>query len=81
MDGTRSQKAELLAYIVLQEKLKPNETIMVSDRKHDIIGASANQIKSVAVTWGYGSKEELVSVEPTSFCHSPSDLPKTILNT
>lgn len=59
MDGTRSQKAELLAYIVLQEKLKPNETIMVSDRKHDIIGASANQIKSVAVTSGLVQKRNL----------------------
>lgn len=32
---------------------------MVGDRKHDIIGAKKSGIKSIGVTYGYGTREEL----------------------
>ncbi len=32
---------------------------MVGDRRHDIEGAKACGLKSVGVTWGFGSQEEL----------------------
>ena len=33
---------------------------MVGDRKYDIIGAKENGIKSIAVLYGYGNREEFV---------------------
>jgi phosphoglycolate phosphatase len=37
---------------------------MVGDRKHDIIGAKNNCMKTIGVTYGYGSLEELTTHEP-----------------
>jgi len=58
LDGTRSTKPALIGYLLEQEKLDPAQTWMIGDRKHDILGAKANRVYSVAVLWGYGSREE-----------------------
>ncbi len=47
--------------------LNKNESIMVGDRYHDIKGAKLNGIDSIAVTYGYGSLDELNKEEPTYF--------------
>jgi phosphoglycolate phosphatase len=32
---------------------------MIGDRAHDIEGARTNGVRSIGVTWGYGSRAEL----------------------
>ena len=32
---------------------------MVGDREYDILGARRNRVKSIAVTYGYGTEQEL----------------------
>jgi phosphoglycolate phosphatase len=59
LDGTFVEKEEIIKYIIEEYNLKRPETIMVGDRKYDIIGANKNGIKSIGVLYGYGSKEEL----------------------
>lgn len=44
-------------------------TYMVGDRKFDIIGAKAEGVISVGVTYGYGSEEELLA-ENRTFWHT-----------
>jgi phosphoglycolate phosphatase len=39
-----------------------SKTVMVGDRKHDIIGAKRTGLKSIGVLYGYGSREELEKV-------------------
>lgn len=36
-------------------------TVMVGDRRYDVIGALANEVLPVGVLWGYGLREELAS--------------------
>lgn len=38
---------------------EPSSTIMVGDRKYDILGAQENGIPCIGVLYGYGSREEL----------------------
>ena len=60
LDGTRSDKAEIIAYAL--DKLNSDrgmKTVMIGDRKHDIIGAKICKIGSIGALWGYGSKAEL----------------------
>lgn len=58
-DGTRSDKGELIQYILEVEKIRPSEAIMIGDRKFDILGAKKAGIPCIGITWGYGSREEL----------------------
>ena len=74
LDGTRSAKAELIAYLLQQEGLSARSCVMIGDRKHDLIGARANEVASVGVTWGYGSPDELEREKPAAIFDHPSDL-------
>jgi phosphoglycolate phosphatase len=74
LDGTRNDKSSLISYILNSESITPPETIMIGDRKHDIIGAKANGVDGVGVLWGYGTREEL-EVSGASVCiERPQDL-------
>lgn len=63
-DGTRSNKVELIAHLLETEQLAPADTVMVGDRKHDLIGARLNGLAAVAVGYGFGSAEELIGEAP-----------------
>ncbi len=65
LDGTRTNKVELIAHLLKEEGLAPAQTLMIGDRKHDLIGAKANGVDVVAVGYGFGSREELAAEAPT----------------
>ena len=59
MDEQRTKKGEVIAYALQTFHLDPAETVMVGDRKHDVIGARENGLPCLGVLYGYGSREEL----------------------
>ena len=61
LDGSRIHKEELLAYALQRTGAEASASIMVGDRKHDLLGARANGMDAVAVLYGYGTREELES--------------------
>ncbi|MCV4284799.1 HAD family hydrolase [Pseudomonas capsici] len=65
LDGTRTDKVELIAYLLEQERLDPSQTLMIGDRKHDLIGGLRNGLDVAAVGYGFGSHEELTAQTPT----------------
>lgn len=65
LDGTRTNKVELIAHLMREEGLDPATTLMIGDRKHDLIGARSNGLDSAAVGYGFGSFEELNAEAPT----------------
>ncbi|KZL21152.1 5'-nucleotidase [Pseudovibrio axinellae] len=74
LDMTRGNKIDLLAYLLEQENLDPSKTIMIGDRKHDLIAASENGVASIGVLWGYGSAEELAEHKAGAVVSSPAEL-------
>ena len=64
LNGERTNKAELIQYILEQQKLPADQCLMVGDREHDIFGARQNGIDTIAVNYGYGSQEELALAQP-----------------
>ena len=60
-DGTLSDKSDLIAFIIKRHNLSVNESIMIGDREHDIIGARNNKMDSIGVGYGYGTKGELLN--------------------
>ena len=59
LDGTRTNKVELIAHLMHEQGLDPTQTLMIGDRKHDLIGARDNGLDAAAVGYGFGSYEEL----------------------
>ena len=64
LDHSRIKKNDIIQYILNNYGIKSTESIMVGDRKFDITGAKSCMLKSIAVTYGHGSKEELMNAEP-----------------
>ena len=52
----------------------PQDIVMVGDREHDVYGARQWGIDCVAVTYGYGEKEELKSANPHRMVNSVKGL-------
>lgn len=73
-DGHLDNKADLIRHILASESLKPHETLMVGDRKYDVVGAKQNGCYAAGVTYGYGSVEELTEAGADYLCKSPLDV-------
>lgn len=58
-DGARRRKADVVAHTLDALGLPvAADAVMVGDRVHDVEGAAAHGIDTVAVEWGYGGAEE-----------------------
>ncbi len=79
LDGTRANKADLILYLLLQEKVDAAECVMIGDREHDILGARANGVAGVGVTWGYGSAEELHAAGAVTVVETVGDLGRVLM--
>jgi len=53
--------------------------LMIGDRKHDIIGAKTVGIDSIAVLYGYGTKEEFEEHKPNYIVSTVSELEQFLL--
>ncbi|WP_433847753.1 HAD-IA family hydrolase [Acinetobacter proteolyticus] len=78
LTGERTNKADLIAYILEQQQLDAQHCIMVGDRQYDIIGARANGIETIAVNYGYGRAEELAQAQPMTQISQFSQLIETV---
>lgn len=74
LDGTRSDKSNLISHILQSEAVASSETLMVGDREHDMIGARANGVCGVGVLWGYGTQEELEASGAHTCISHPKEL-------
>ncbi|WP_428674189.1 HAD family hydrolase [Roseibium sp.] len=74
LDGTRSAKSELIAHILQEEGAVAAQTVMIGDRKHDLLGANANGVAGIGVLWGYGSREELSAEQPVLIAQAPDEI-------
>ena len=52
---------------------------MIGDRKEDIEAGKTNRIRTIGVTYGYGTKAEIIDSAPDYICASPYDIQKTII--
>lgn len=74
LDGTRADKGELIKYLLTKENLPAEHTMMIGDRKHDIIGAQKNNITAIGVGYGYGTTEELNAAAPDFIFNTVAEL-------
>jgi phosphoglycolate phosphatase len=79
LDNRNADKRDLIRHILDKERFDPAGAVMIGDRKHDAIGAKANGLASIGVTWGYGSREELLDAGVAFLVDAPQGLAEPIL--
>lgn len=76
LDGRLTLKPDLVQHIIQQEKLNPQNTLMIGDREHDIMGARANHVWAGGVTYGFGQQKDLIEAGADKLFHSPTSVQK-----
>lgn len=79
MGTDRSKKGQVIAYALKEFGIDPASAVMVGDREHDILGGKENGLPGVGVTFGYGSREELMRAGAAAVADSPAELTKILL--
>ena len=74
LSGERSDKTELIAYVLETSRLRPKDTMMVGDRHYDVNGAMQNDVLPIGALWGYGSREELSAAGAKRLAEKPADV-------
>ena len=66
-------KADVIRQALTAHNLAPENVVIVGDTKYDMIGAQETGIKKLAVTWGFGDVEDLLTYQPDWVAHQPTD--------
>ena len=79
MDGRRSAKSELLAYLLGRERIgATRRAVMIGDRRYDALGARAVGMRSDRRAWGYGDAEELAAAGADPLIETPRQIPAAV---
>lgn len=76
MDGRRTSKSEVIEEALARLDLSEHreQVVMVGDKEHDVLGARACKIPCIAVSYGYGIKEELLEAKPLKIVDSAAQI-------
>lgn len=86
LDASRGEKADVISYGLAELKASPaglpdlSRILMVGDRLHDVLGARANNLDCVGVSWGYAAAGELAEAGAIAVVDSPAQLADLVLN-
>lgn len=66
MDEKRCEKQDIIGFAIEKAGITDiSRAVMVGDREYDVLGAKYFGMDSIAVTYGYGTKDELDRSAPT----------------
>lgn len=76
MDGKRTGKSEVIEETIRRLGMENHreQILMIGDREHDVFGARKSGLDCLAVSYGYGSMEELEAAEPLKIVSSPQEI-------
>ena len=76
MDGRRTNKTEVIEDVLRRLDMDKHreQVIMIGDKEHDVYGARKAGLECIAVSFGYGTKEELTNAEPLKIVDSAEEI-------
>jgi len=74
LNDLHGSKASLLRQALATEAVDAKSAVVIGDRREDVLAARDNGARSVGVTWGYGSREELENAGADRIVGSVSEL-------
>jgi phosphoglycolate phosphatase len=69
-----SEKAAMIAQALADYDASPVHTVMIGDRRFDIEGAVANDVRGIGVLWGFGDRAELEQAGASAIAETPKAL-------
>jgi phosphoglycolate phosphatase len=73
--GEKATKTTIISDLLEMQKLLPSKkTVMIGDTVFDVIGGKQNDLSTIAVTYGFGKAEELLTAEPDFWAENVDEL-------
>jgi len=66
--------------LIKKHKLNPKETFFVGDSNHEIEAGKQVGVKTIAVTWGFSTKQKLKSMNPDFIVNNTDELEKIFVS-
>jgi phosphoglycolate phosphatase len=79
LGGRFDNKADLIMFVLSNRNFTAEETIMVGDKREDVLAGKTNRIRTIGVTYGYGSQREIMDAAPDFVCNSPQEIQKLLI--
>ena len=79
LDNSRTDKGEVIEYVLTSLGADREKTVMVGDRCHDILGAKKCGVLSTGVLYGFGNREELQKAGADFIVSTPSELQNLLI--
>jgi phosphoglycolate phosphatase len=79
MDGSLTDKGDLIRLALEREALAPESVVMIGDREHDMRGAAKAGVRAMGALWGYGTESELIKAGAQGIIAKTADLPFVLL--
>lgn len=73
-ESIRSSKTAVLAYALEETGATPATSLMIGDRDNDVQGGHANGLRVLGVTYGFGSRAELIATGADAIVATPEAL-------
>ena len=74
LDGKYNDKSDLMAHALEDSSIDPKGSLMIGDRKYDMIAAKDNGLDRAGVLYGYGDEEELRKAGAQDIIKEPKDI-------
>lgn len=76
MSGSRTNKTEVIEETLRRLHLENHreQVLMVGDKEHDVLGARKADLECLAVSYGYGTMEELTEARPLQIAASADEV-------
>jgi phosphoglycolate phosphatase len=78
LDGKFVDKAELIAHFSAIHELPESHGIMIGDAAFDMRAGRLNGLKTIGVTWGYGTDDQMLEAGASELVSSASSLEASI---
>jgi phosphoglycolate phosphatase len=78
LDGSRSEKRDLLTYGLEKMCCGALDSIMVGDRHYDVNGACAVGMPCLGALYGYGTRDELIDAGAIALLNTAHDLATSV---
>ena len=78
LDYPDHSKPKLLARLLSENSLSSDNAWMIGDRSFDFDAARANNVKTIAAAWGYGTREEYATANALAL--TPADILSLLLS-
>lgn len=73
-DGHLVHKTPILGALLEKTSLIPGQSLMIGDRASDVLAGKYHGLKTIGVTYGYGTLSEMTESQADALCQDPSDL-------